>query len=686
MAPKMNYDKIPTEKLNPRSTGLDRMSVLQAARLMNREDAGAVRAVSRVLPAVARAVALISTSLSRGGRLFFVGAGTSGRLGILEAAECPPTFDTPRSLIQALMAGGKSSVFRSKEGAEDRGEDAARAIRRLARRGDVVVGIAASGVTAFAGSALKAARSLGARSILVTCNPTVPKSLADVVIAADSGPEVLSGSTRLKAGTATKMILNMLTTLAMVRLGKTYGNYMVDLQPRSAKLVARGKRLVRLLGGVDESAAARLFASSGGRVKTAILMARKKVSRKEAEKRLSSAGGFLGRALGLLLLLSAASQAAVLTGLDVLEKNNFAPLAGKRVGIICNHTAVDARGRHLVDVLKASGKVELAVIFAPEHGFAGTLEHGKKVEDGRTADGIPIVSLYGAAKAPTPESLRGLDVLVFDMQDVGARFYTYITTMGLALEAAAKAGIEFMVLDRPNPARGDVVEGEILSDSVRHFTAYYSIPVRHGLTVGEIARWHNRAVGWTRLTVVPMEGWRRSMTWKETGLAFQAPSPNIRTPLTALLYTGIGAFESTNVAVGRGTSRPFEQFGAPWMNGKAVAARLAAAKLPGVRFEPVAFVPAKDRYLNERCSGVRIHVTDERKVRPVDIFARAAFLLREMYRDNFEPRWPEMPRVTGGARFENLMKSAASVEDYLALVHADAERFAAERKAVLLYE
>jgi len=241
---RIRYDRLPTERADPGSRQLDRLSAVEIARLMNRADRRAVRAVGRAATALGRAVDLIVRALSRRGRLIFVGAGTSGRLGVLEAAECPPTFDTPPSLVQAVIAGGRRSVFRAAEGAEDDGPEGARQIRRRVRPGDVVVGIAASGVTPFVRAALREARRRRAATALVTCNPQVPASAARVVIALAVGPEVLTGSTRLKAGTATKLALNTLTTASFARLGKVYGNRMVDLRPRSAKLRARALRLV----------------------------------------------------------------------------------------------------------------------------------------------------------------------------------------------------------------------------------------------------------------------------------------------------------------------------------------------------------------------------------------------------------------------------------------------------------
>jgi N-acetylmuramic acid 6-phosphate etherase len=301
---------LPTEHVNRASGDLDRLSPLRVARLMNREDRRAVAAVGRVAPEIAAAVALITRALERGGRLFFVGAGTSGRLGVLEAAECPPTFGTPPRLVQAIMAGGRASVFRSREGAEDDGVAAARAVRARVRRGDVVIGVSASGVTPFVRAALETAAARGARTVLVACNPRARvHTRADVVIAPAPGPEVLAGSTRLKAGTATKLVLNTLTTASMARLGKVYGNRMVDLQPRSRKLRERALRLVMELGRVSRPRARRLL-SDAGNVRAAIVMARTNRSAIEARRALRDVGNFLAPLIGGLSNVPVANRAA----------------------------------------------------------------------------------------------------------------------------------------------------------------------------------------------------------------------------------------------------------------------------------------------------------------------------------------------------------------------------------------
>jgi len=295
----IRYDRLPTERANRSSARLDRLSARAIAALMNREDARAVRAVGREARAIGAAVDLIVRALAARGRLIFVGAGTSGRLGVLEAAECPPTFGTPPRLVQAVMAGGRASVFRSREGAEDDGRAAARAMRARARAGDVVVGVSASGVTPFVREALAAARGLGARTVLVACNPDrarLPR--ANVVIAPAPGPEVLAGSTRLKAGTAQKLVLNMISTIAMVRLGKTFGNLMVDVVATNDKLRARVRRIVALASGAPADRVDTALEEAGGDGKVAIVALVAGVDAPTARKRLDVAGGNVREALG----------------------------------------------------------------------------------------------------------------------------------------------------------------------------------------------------------------------------------------------------------------------------------------------------------------------------------------------------------------------------------------------------
>jgi N-acetylmuramic acid 6-phosphate etherase len=294
---RIRYERLPTERPDPRSHDLDRLTSRQIVRRMVEAESRSVRAAVRATGAIAAAVDVLASALTRGGRLVFVGAGTSGRLAVLEAAECPPTFNTRPSLVRAVIAGGRGAVFRSSEGAEDDPVEGRRQIARLVRGGDVVVGIAASGVTPFVRAALAEARRRRSRTILVTCNPGVGRRIAGLVIALPVGPEILAGSTRLKSATATKLALNALTTATFIRLGKVYGNRMVDVQPRSGKLKARAIRLVMELGEVDRHRAEALLAAAGSRAKVAIVMARLGLTRRRSSERLTRAGGALRKAL-----------------------------------------------------------------------------------------------------------------------------------------------------------------------------------------------------------------------------------------------------------------------------------------------------------------------------------------------------------------------------------------------------
>ncbi len=292
----IRYARLPTEQQHPRSRHLDQLSIPALLTLMHREDAQALRAVTNALPHIARAIRLITTVLSDGGRLFFVGAGTSGRLGVLEAAECPSTFSTNPSMIQAIIAGGRGAVFRSREGAEDRRADARRATRQRIHAGDVVVGIAASGVTPFVDEALLTATHCGAHTILIPCHVRSPIR-AHIRIILPVGSEILTGSTRLKAGTATKLVLNMLTLGAMVQLGKTYGNLMVDVRPTSRKLRARALHIIQTIAHCDARTAAKALATARGQTKVAVLLAKHGVSYRIALHRLARANRSLRLAL-----------------------------------------------------------------------------------------------------------------------------------------------------------------------------------------------------------------------------------------------------------------------------------------------------------------------------------------------------------------------------------------------------
>jgi uncharacterized protein YbbC (DUF1343 family) len=306
------------------------------------------------------------------------------------------------------------------------------------------------------------------------------------------------------------------------------------------------------------------------------------------------------------------------TGLDQLSAQNFSALAGRSIGLVTNQTGVDAEGRRAVDLLAAAPGVKLKALFSPEHGLGGQLD--AKVPHGRdAATGIQIWSLYGAERRPSATMLDGIEVLVFDIQDVGVRYYTYLTTLVYVLEEAGRRGIPVVVLDRPNPITGRLVEGPVTDGDLRSFTAPHTIPVRTGLTMGEFAR---LVVGERRLpvslTVIPLEGWQRARWFDETGLPWVNPSPNIRSLNQALLYAGVGLLEATNLSVGRGTDTPFEVIGAPWITDPAVFAEaLTTRGLPGVTFQPASFTPSSSVYAGQMVHGVRLTVTDREAFRPV---------------------------------------------------------------------
>ena len=326
----------------------------------------------------------------------------------------------------------------------------------------------------------------------------------------------------------------------------------------------------------------------------------------------------------------------MLTGVDRLEQEQFAVLDGRRVGLVTNQTGRTRSGVTTVDLLNDAPNVDLRRLFSPEHGIRGDAD--ARVADGLdAATGLTIHSLYGETRRPTPSMLEGLDALVVDLQDAGARFYTYQTTMAYVMEAAAELGLTVVVLDRPNPINGVAVEGPLLDEAARGFTGYHSMPVRHGLTLGELARLFNgeNGVG-ARLEVMAMEGWRRRSWYDETGLPWIRPSPNLRTVGQAVLYPGVGAIEGTNLSVGRGTDTPFEHVGAPWVDGVRLARRLNDRGLPGVRFYPVEFTPSSSAFAGELCHGVHIVVTNRDVLRPVRVGLEIAAALHGLHADTFD--------------------------------------------------
>ncbi len=313
--------------------------------------------------------------------------------------------------------------------------------------------------------------------------------------------------------------------------------------------------------------------------------------------------------------------AAVASGLDALAEKRFAPLRGLAVGLVCNPTSVDRRLRHAADLFHAARGVRLAALFGPEHGVRGDAQYMAAVGDDRDRrTGVPVHSLYGSDAAslrPAEATLRGLDALVFDIQDVGTRYYTYQATMLYCMEAAARAKIAFFVLDRPNPVGGRAVEGPALRPGFESFCGVHDVAVRHGMTVGELAGLYREERGLSLdLAVIPCRGWRRDMHQRDTGLPWIFPSPNMPTPEAALVYPGMCLLEGTNLSEGRGTTRPFELFGAPWLDADALADALAGERLPGVRFRPASFVPTWDKHAGARCHGAEVVVFDRGAFRP----------------------------------------------------------------------
>ncbi len=326
----------------------------------------------------------------------------------------------------------------------------------------------------------------------------------------------------------------------------------------------------------------------------------------------------------------------VRTGIDVLVAEKFGALAGLRVGLVTNHSGIDSTGRRTVDLLHKAPGVKLMAIFSPEHGFTGKAD-GKVSSTREPLTGLPIYSLYGGVARPTQKMLNGLDALVFDIQDAGARFYTYITTMGYAMEACAKKGIRFYVLDRPNPITGSLTQGPILDDDLKSFTGYFPLPVRHGMTIGELAKMFNveRKIG-AKLHVIKMRGFERSNWYDETGLLWVSPSPNMRTLTEAILYPGVGLVEGANVSVGRGTTTPFELLGAPWMNGEELVSYLNNRKIEGVQFMSVEFTPSSSRFKNQVCYGIRIVLLNRQALDSPVLGIEIASALHRLYPMDFE--------------------------------------------------
>lgn len=384
----------------------------------------------------------------------------------------------------------------------------------------------------------------------------------------------------------------------------------------------------------------------------------------------------------------------------MLASSGFARLKGKRVGLVANHTTTVGE-QHLADMIHAAPDVTLAALFGPEHGIRGTADASEKVPDDRDRKtGVRIYSLYGATRQPTEEMLAGIDILVFDIQDIGARFYTYISTMGLAMQAAASANIPFMVLDRPNPLGGEYVAGHITENEHISFVSQFAIPLVHGMTVGELAaliRGQKLLPGLERLEleIIDMEGWRRAMLWPDTGLSWVATSPNVPDFETALIYPGTGFLEATTVSEGRGTGRPFKQIGAPWLDGDALASELNDRALAGVRFKAARFTPrrlpgmATDAKGQDReLSGVEIKVTDARSYQPVETGVHLLHAIhtqarkkRQKYLDR--PDW--LAKLSGTRKMNGMLRRGYDASEIISAWQPEVTKFRRIREPYLRY-
>jgi uncharacterized protein YbbC (DUF1343 family) len=372
----------------------------------------------------------------------------------------------------------------------------------------------------------------------------------------------------------------------------------------------------------------------------------------------------------------------VLNGIDVLRRNQFAPFAGMKIGLITNHTGHDSTRNATIDLLVKAPGVRLRALFSPEHGIRGALDQDKINDSKDAKTGLPVFSLYGERKAPTPEQLKDLDALVFDIQDIGCRFYTYISTMQLAMEAAAKSKRKFIVLDRINPIGGTKIEGPV-QPTKESFVACHPIPLRHGMTVGELARLMNHERGIEAdLVVIQCEGWPRDAWLDQTGLPWTNPSPNMRSLTAATLYPGVGLLEAA-VSVGRGTDKPFEIVGAPYVDDLRFASEMNKAGLAGVRFVPMRFTPTASTFKDKPCGGVEIIVTDRERLRAVDVGIALACVLQKLHGEKFAAK--DMSRLLLDDTALAAIKEGKSWREVTAMWTVQLGVFEQRRRAFLIH-
>ncbi len=404
------------------------------------------------------------------------------------------------------------------------------------------------------------------------------------------------------------------------------------------------------------------------------------------------------RLLFLILCLAAATLVGqVKTGADLLFEKQFKLIEGKRVGLVTNHSALLSNGKHLADALNEDKRTKLTVLFGPEHGVRGDAPAGAQIDnDMDTKTGVRVYSLYGKINKPTPEMLRDVDVLIYDIQDVGVRFYTYVSTLSYAMEAAAENNIPYIVLDRPNPIRGTWVEGFNRDDSLRSFVGLHPIVIAHGMTIGELATMYNDE-GWmkdgvkAKLTVVKMEGWMRSMWYDETGLKWVRPSPNLPTLKSAIVYPGTCFFEGVNISEGRGSEHPFEYMGAPYIDPVKWANALNACNLQGVEFEPTNFTPRSiegvvlhPKYEGVSCKGVWVRIIDRNVLEPVKVGVYMLATAKELFADSVKWR-RSINRLAGTPKLAAAIDAGVPPERIVEMWRDDVEKFKKIRAKHLLY-
>lgn len=379
------------------------------------------------------------------------------------------------------------------------------------------------------------------------------------------------------------------------------------------------------------------------------------------------------------------SSGEVLTGIDVLKRDGFRQLAGRKVGLITNHTGRSREGETTVKLLHAAKNLQLAALFSPEHGFEGKLDVSKIGDTRDAATGLQVFSLYGETRKPTAAMLAEIDTLVFDIQDIGARFYTYTSTMGEALRACAEHGKRFVVLDRPNPIGGVAVAGPMLDAGKESFVGFHNLPVRHGMTTGELARMFQDELKLkVDLQVIECAGWQRSEPWDATGLTWVNPSPNMRNLTQAFLYPGVGLLETTNLSVGRGTDTPFEVIGAPWLDGQKLAAELNRRGIAGVSFVPIEFTPASSKFANQPCGGINIVITDRDQFEPLRTGLEIATSLHRLYPDKWETK--PYDRLLGNAKTLQALVDGKSADELQNVAREGMTDFLRRRQKYLLYD